>query len=84
MINNNKKWKMKTLTIDIPDNIEVDEKEAKLIIASKLYENGKLSLGQAASLVNLTKRAFIELLGDYNVSLFGNSPEDISSDIKNA
>jgi len=75
---------MKTLTIDIPDNIEVDEKEAKLIIASKLYENGKLSLGQAASLVNLTKRAFIELLGDYNVSLFGNTSKDISSDLKNA
>ncbi len=59
---------MKTLTIDIPDNTEADEKEAKLIIASKLYENGKLSLAQAASLVNLTKRAFIEILGDYNVS----------------
>ncbi len=75
---------MKTLTINIPDNIEVDEKEAKLIIAAKLYENGKLTLGQTASLVNLTKRAFIELLGDYNVSLFGNSPKDISSDLKNA
>lgn len=68
MIINNPKWKMKTLTIDIPDNTEADEKEAKLIIASKLYENGKLSLAQAASLVNLTKRAFIEILGDYNVS----------------
>jgi predicted HTH domain antitoxin len=75
---------MKTLTIDIPDNIDVDEKEAKLIIASKLYENGKLSLGQAASLVNLTKRDFIELLGNYNVSLFGNSPKDLLSDLENA
>ncbi len=34
-----------------------------MIIAAKLYEDGKLSTGQAAQIAGLSKRAFIELLG---------------------
>ena len=76
---------MKTLTLNIPDNIEIDEKEIFIIIAARLYEKGKLSLGQAADLVELPKRTFIELLGSYGVSLFsGYSYEDLQSDFKNA
>ncbi|MCG8385963.1 MAG: UPF0175 family protein [Cytophagales bacterium] len=55
-----------------------------MILASKLYEEGKLSLGQAAELVGLTKRTFSELLGKYNVSLFNYPASDLSSDVNNA
>ncbi len=41
---------MKTLSIDIPDSLDLDENEVKMALASKLYERGKLSFGQAASL----------------------------------
>lgn len=54
---------MKTLTINIPDSLELDSNEVAMLVATRLYEKGKLSLGQAAELVGLSKRAFAELLG---------------------
>ncbi|MCW3106401.1 MAG: hypothetical protein JWQ09_907 [Segetibacter sp.] len=75
---------MKTLTIEIPDNVEVDKFEATMILASKLYEQGKVSLGQGAELVGLSKRTFMELLGKYNVSIFNYDPHELENDIKNA
>ena len=55
-----------------------------LMIAVKLYEEKKLSSGQAAKMVGLSKRAFIELLGKYGVSVFSDSVSDLHSDIENA
>lgn len=75
---------MRTLTIDIPDNIQIDDREAKMVLASKLFEKGKLSLGQAAQLVGLSKQAFLEILSDYGVSPFNYSLTDIDNDLINA
>ncbi|MBS3776558.1 MAG: UPF0175 family protein, partial [Bacteroidales bacterium] len=55
-----------------------------MIIASKLYEDGKLSAGQAAQIAGLSKRAFIEVLGRYGVSVISDSLDDLHSDINNA
>jgi len=55
-----------------------------MMVAAKLYEDKKLSSGQAAEIVGLSKRAFIEILGKYGVSLFSNSISDLHSDIANA
>ncbi len=55
-----------------------------MILATKLYERGKLSLGQAAEFVGLSKRAFMEILGDYGVSIFNYSGEDLEKDLENA
>ncbi|CAM4094361.1 UPF0175 family protein [Gillisia limnaea] len=71
---------MKKLILEIPENIDLNEKEAKRFLAAKLYEVGKLSLGQAAELAGLSKIAFSEILKDYNVSLINYSPSDISRD----
>lgn len=73
---------MKTLTLQIPDNI--DESEAKTMLAAKLYEKGSLSLGQAAELAGYSKRTFMELLGSYNVSVFNYSDTELENDILNA
>jgi predicted HTH domain antitoxin len=75
---------MKTVTFHIPDSVELDEKDIKMLVASRLYEEGKLSLGQAAKLVGLSKRTFAELLGKYGVSLFNYPASDLSRDIENA
>lgn len=76
---------MRTVTLNIPDNIELDDKEIFIILAARLYENGRLSLGQAAEMVGLSKRSFIEILGSYGVSLFsGYITEDLQSDFENA
>lgn len=68
---------MKTLTLDIPDTVQLDKYEASMILASQLYEQGKISLGQGAEIAGLSKRTFIELLGRYHVSIFNYNPEKL-------
>ena len=70
---------MRTLSLKIPELSELDNMQLYMILASSLYEQGKLSLGQAAEVANLSKRTFAELLGNHGVSLF-NYP---ASDLKN-
>ncbi len=74
---------MKTLTLQVPDSFDVDRNEVAMLIATRLYEQGKLSMGQAAELVGLSKRTFIELLGKYGVSVFNYPAEDITQDVSN-
>lgn len=75
---------MKTLEINIPDSLNLDENDIAMLVASRLYENGSLSLGQAAKLAGFSKRTFAELLGKYNVSLFNYPASDLKRDIENA
>jgi predicted HTH domain antitoxin len=75
---------MKTLTINIPDSLDVENKDLAMLVATRLYELGKLSLGQAAELAGLTKRTFAELLGSYNVSIFNFPASDLAKDVANA
>jgi len=75
---------MKTIQLNIPDTVDLNDREAKMLLASRLYEKGKLTLGQAAELVGLSKRAFMELLGDYDVSIFNYPISELDNDIKNA
>ena len=49
---------MKTLTLQIPDALEMDSREVAALLAAKLYEQGKLSRGQAAELAGWSKRTF--------------------------
>ena len=75
---------MKTLTVNIPDTLDLDDKDLLMLLASRLYEQGRLSLGQAAELANLSKKTFAELLVKYNVSVFNYPASDISRDVANA
>ena len=75
---------MKTVTLNVPDTLEMDNNDVAMLVASQLYEQGKLSLGQAAEVAGLTKRTFAELLGKYNVSIFNYPASDISRDVTNA
>jgi predicted HTH domain antitoxin len=71
---------MKKITLTLPDHLEIDEQETRRFLAAKLYESGRLSLGQAAELAGLSKVAFSEILGDYNVSLINYPPSEIRRD----
>ena len=75
---------MRTITIQIPGTVDLDDKEARMALASKLYELGKLTLGQAADMVGYSKETFMELLADYGVSFFNFSADELDEDIKNA
>ena len=48
----------------------VSEDEARLLFAVKLYEVGRVSLGQAARVAGFSKRAFIDVLGRHRVPVF--------------
>ncbi len=75
---------MRTIQIKVPESLDLKDYDFSMIVAAKLYEDAKLSAGQAAKIVGLSKRAFIELLGNYGVSVFGNSISELYSDIANA
>lgn len=75
---------MKVLTLNVPDNLDLDNQQVAMLVASRLYEQGKLSLGQAAELAGITKRAFAELLGSYNVSIFNYPASELARDVENA
>jgi predicted HTH domain antitoxin len=66
---------MKTLTLQLPDT--VDEKDVKMQLAAHLYDKGIMSSGQAADIVGISKREFIETVGQYGVSIFGESVDDL-------
>ena len=74
---------MKTLTI--PSTVTLPPGfDLSVYIAAKLYADSVLSSGQAAELARLSKRAFIEMLGKYGVSVFSEQTEDLLEDIRNA
>jgi predicted HTH domain antitoxin len=75
---------MATHTISLPEAVDIDKRQLSMLVASKLYELGRLSLGQASDVAGLTKRTFIELLGDYGVSVFNFPVSDLSKEIINA
>jgi predicted HTH domain antitoxin len=66
---------MKTLTINLPDT--VNEKDVKMHLAAQLFDKGILSSGQAAELVGISKKEFLENVGKYGISIFSETIEDI-------
>ncbi len=75
---------MNKITLNIPENINMKTFDFSVYVASKMYEDGLVSAGQASEMAGLSKRAFIELLGKYGVSLFSQSVDDLDKDITNA
>lgn len=74
---------MNTITLQIPDTFELNPKDTVRFLAAKLYESGKLSLGQAAELAGLSKSTFAEILADYGVSIINYSFEEVINDAAN-
>ena len=75
---------MRTITINLPDQLDLSTKEAVTVLAAQLYEMGKLSLGQAAEMAGYSKRTFMELLGNYGVSFINYPTDELDSDFENA
>ena len=67
------------LRIELPPSLS--EEEARLFLAVKLFEVGKVSLGQAAKIAELSKRTFMEILGRYGVPVFNYSPEELRNEV---
>ena len=67
------------LTLDLPGNVSKDE--AQTLLAVKLYEDERISLGQAARLAGYSKRAFMEILGRHKVPVFNYSPDELRGEL---
>ena len=72
------------MSLTIPDALDLNDRDIAMLLASTLYEKGKLSLGQAAQLANLSKRTFAELLGKYDVSIFNDGANNLLRDVQNS
>lgn len=66
---------MTTLQVELPST--VSEAEARLLLAIKLYEAGRVSLGKAAEIAGYSRRAFIELLSQQQISVVNYSPDEL-------
>jgi predicted HTH domain antitoxin len=75
---------MRLISVNIPDSVDIDDKEVTMMVASSLYEKGRLSLGQAAEMAGLSKRTFSELIGNFGISVFNFPSTELGSDVNNA
>lgn len=73
---------MSSMTIALPDGIS--EAEAKLLLAIKLYEQGRVSGGKAAELAGYSKRTFLELLGKSGIAVLDSPAEELADDVTHA
>lgn len=73
-----------SIQINLPDGLRISPFELNMLLAAKLFDEGLISSGQGATMVGLSKHAFIELLGKYKVSIFQYDINEIEEDIANA
>ena len=70
-----------TVELQLPEGVKVSESELKMIIAAKLFDMGELSSGQAAKMVGITRREFLEAVGKYGVSIFQYDADELEEDL---
>ena len=75
---------MRSIVLNMPDSDGLNSFNVSVYLAAKMYEDGILTAGQASEIAGLTKRAFIEIMGKYGVSVFSSNVEDLENDITNA
>ncbi len=73
---------METVQINLPKQAQIADFEVKMLVAGGLYEKGRLSAGEAATIVGLSKRAFLEVLAKYGFSILGYTVEELEDDLK--
>lgn len=69
---------MKTLNLNLPE--EANEMDVLMAVAAILFNKGILSSGQAADFAKISQRDFLEGVGKYGVSVFGETVDDLKND----
>jgi predicted HTH domain antitoxin len=83
---------MRELTIAYPEELLLSlkeepaefESEARLLLAVKYYEMGRISSGMAARLAGMGRVAFLFSLARFRLSPIGMEPADLAGDMENA
>jgi predicted HTH domain antitoxin len=65
--------------IPLPPNLSGDE--VRTLAAVKLFEVGRVSLGQAAALAGHSTRVFVDVLARYHVPVINYSPDELEEEI---
>lgn len=81
---------MKTITIEVPDNLSVAVAESeddlpralRLAAAIQWYSQGLISQGKGAELAGLTRAEFIDALGWANVSALQTTVEELKAEME--
>ena len=73
---------MNTLTLELPDTFDMGREETVQFFAAKLYESGKLSLGQAAAMAGMKKWDFPAVLAKFGVDYIQYTYEDVVADVQ--
>lgn len=81
---------MRNITLELPDrpfeNTELSDLEIantlRLLAAAKLYEMGNISSGRAAELAGISRVAFLNESGRYNVSPFQITPNELKAEVE--
>ena len=72
----------------LPDSVHCTPddfaRQAKMAMAAKLYEMGKISSGMAAQMVGVERVAFLHQLSQYGVAMIDLEAEDLHADVLNA
>lgn len=67
------------MTVTLPPNLPADE--ARLFMALKSFEVGRITLGQAAKLAGFSKRAFMDVLARHRIPVMNHAPEDLEREV---
>jgi len=72
------------LLLSLKENPAEFEAEARLLLAVKLYELGRVSTGMAARVAGMSRVAFIFALSRFGSSPLGLEPGELAGDLANA
>lgn len=80
---------MSTITVDVPEQVQHAlnrtqsemGRDVKLYAALMLYQLGKLSSGMAAQLAGVSRVEFLHLCGEYGISVFQYTPEELEAEL---
>lgn len=70
-----------TVELTLPEDVNVTDAEIRMIVAARLFDMGELSSGQAAKVVGITRREFLESVGRYGVSIFQYDADELEEDL---
>ncbi|MGH9380166.1 MAG: UPF0175 family protein [Thermoanaerobaculia bacterium] len=72
------------LLLSLKESPEEFAAEARLLLATKLYELGRVSTGRAAELAGMSRVEFMLSLHRFGLSPVGVDPDELESDLANA
>jgi predicted HTH domain antitoxin len=69
-----------TSEVELPTTLSQDD--ARIALAAKLFEMGRVTMGEGAAIAGVSKPTFMEMLARYGVAVFNYSAEDLRTEVE--